>query len=115
MSKKDWQLLQQYIASGLTPERAKELGAADAEGRVAVLPCKMGAQLWFVFDDEELAGRRTVSIHALKAEEFLVCDEGVLVGSGDGCFDEIGKDVVYLDRAEAERAAETRLWEISEA
>lgn len=107
MSKKDWQLLQQYKASGLTPERAKELGAADAEGRLAVLPCKMGAQLFYVFDVEELDGRRTVNIHSEKVEEFLVCDDGVLVGTGDGCFDEIGKDVAYLDRAEAKRAAET--------
>lgn len=115
MSKKDWQLLQQYKASGLTPERAKELGAADAEGRLAVLPCKMGAQLFYVFDDEELDGRREVGIHREKAAEFLVCDDGVLVGNGEGCFDEIGKDTVYLDRAEAERAAEALLWATSEA
>lgn len=115
MSKKDWQLLQQYKASGLTPERAKELGAADAEGRLAVLPCKMGAQLFVVIIDEELNGQHTASIHRDKAEEFLVCDKGVLVGNGEGCFDEIGKDTVYLDRAEAEQAAETLLWTTSEA
>lgn len=107
MSKKDWQLLQAFLASGLTPERAKELGAADAEGRVAVLPCKMGAQLFFVIDlDDDLKPDEAVYIEDdLAVSEFLVCKDGVLVGIGGGCFDKIGKGVVFLDRAEAEKEA----------
>lgn len=42
MSKRDWMLLQAYRASGLTPERARELGAADADGRLIILPRKEG-------------------------------------------------------------------------
>lgn len=107
MSKKDWQLLQAFLASGLTPERAKELGAADAEGRVAVLPCKKGARLFYVVDlHDALEPDGPVYIDdSQTAEEFLISGGDVLVGTCDGCFDKIGEGVAFLDRAEAEKEA----------
>jgi hypothetical protein len=35
-------------ALGTTPERLRELAAADKEGRVVVLPCKVGDTVYFV-------------------------------------------------------------------
>lgn len=39
-------------ALGTTPERLRELAAADKEGRVLVMPCKFGDKLYRVFGKE---------------------------------------------------------------
>ena len=64
--KQVWEQLKQYEDSGLSPEdaanlhailrlgdgmtlmRLRELAVADQEGRVAVLPCKVGDILWII-------------------------------------------------------------------
>lgn len=40
--------IQAYRATGLTVERAAELGKADSEGRVVVLPCKVGDAVYYI-------------------------------------------------------------------
>ena len=40
--------LQAYRSTGLTVERAAELGKADQEGRVVVLPCKIGDTVYYI-------------------------------------------------------------------
>ena len=40
--------LKQFEDMGLTQERLRELDAADKEGRVVVLPCKVGDTVYFV-------------------------------------------------------------------
>ena len=47
MAETEYQELQAYRATGLTVERAAELGKADREGRVVMLPCKIGDTVWF--------------------------------------------------------------------
>jgi len=39
------------------PERAAEITKAEAEGRLLVLPCKIGAPVWFVVRDVDDPGR----------------------------------------------------------
>ena len=40
--------LERWKATGLTIERAAELGKADGEGRVVVLPCKIGDTVYYI-------------------------------------------------------------------
>ena len=48
--------LQAYRNSGLTPERAAELGKADAEGRAVVLPCKVGDTVYAIGNPDNQIG-----------------------------------------------------------
>ena len=88
------------------PNRLRELAEADKDGRLVVLPCKVGDMLY------EVTGRKTISVYKVKAirvELFEIFVEWNLVdgivwqslsGIGSG---EIGK-TVFLSREEAERA-----------
>lgn len=88
--------------------RLRELAEADKDGRLVVLPCKVGDMLY------EVTGRKTISVYKVKAirvELFEIFVEWNLVdgivwqslsGIGSG---EIGK-TVFLSREEAERAME---------
>lgn len=93
-------------AKGKIPNRLRELVEADKDGRLVVLPCKVGDMLY------EVTGRKTISVYKVKAirvELFEIFVEWNLVdgivwqslsGIGSG---EIGK-TVFLSREEAERA-----------
>ena len=131
---RDREDLRAYKATGLTPEevlpkdkadeialklmrladleslcsytRLRELTEADKDGRLVVLPCKVGDMLY------EVTGRKTISVYKVKAIRvelfglFIEWDivEGFvwqsLTGINDG---EIGK-TVFLTREEAEAA-----------
>ena len=87
-------------------ERIRELLKADKDGRLVVLPCKVGDRLY------EVTGRKTVSVYKVKAIRvelfslFIEWDivEGFVWQSLSGInADEIGK-TVFLTREEAERA-----------
>lgn len=128
--------LRAYEATGLTPEevlpkdkadeialklmrladleslcsytRLRELTEADKDGRLVVLPCKVGDMLY------EVTGRKTISVYKVKAirvELFgLFIEWGIVEGfvwqSPTGINDgEIGK-TVFLTREEAEKALE---------
>ena len=93
-----------------TSERLLELAAADKEGRVVVLPCKVGDRLY------EVTGRKTISVYEVRAIRvelfglFIEWDivEGFVWQSLSGIkAGEIGK-TVFLTREEAERALEAR-------
>lgn len=87
-------------------ERAHNLHVADKEGRVIVLPCKVGDMLY------EVTGRKTISVYKVKAirvELFEIFVEWNIVdgivwqslnGIGSG---EIGK-TVFLSHEEAKKA-----------
>ena len=93
-------------AKGKIPNRLRELAEADKDGRLVVLPCKVGDMLY------EVTGRKTISVYKVKAirvELFVIFVEWNLVdgivwqslsGIGSG---EIGK-TVFLSREEAEKA-----------
>lgn len=92
----------------ITPERLRELAAADKEGRMVVLPCKVGDRLY------EVTGRKTISAYKVRAIRvelfglFIEWDivEGFVWQSLSGIkAGEIGK-TVFLTREEAERAME---------
>ena len=88
--------------------RLRELAEADKDGRLAVLPCKVGDRLY------EVTGRKTISVYKVRAIRvelfglFIEWDivEGFvwqsLAGINAG---EIGK-TVFLTREEAEKALE---------
>lgn len=87
-------------------ERIRELLKADKEGRLVVLPCKVGDRLY------EVTGRKTISVYKVKAIRvelfglFIEWDivEGFVWQSLSGInAGEIGK-TVFLNREEAEKA-----------
>ena len=93
-------------AKGKIPNRLRELAEADKDGRLVVLPCKVGDMLY------EVTGRKTISVYKVKAirvELFEIFVEwnladGIVWQSLSGIRSgEIGK-TVFLSREEAERA-----------
>ena len=88
--------------------RLRELAEADKDGRVVVLPCKVGDRLY------EVTGRKTISVYKVKAIRvelfglFIEWDivEGFVWKSLSGInAGEIGK-TVFITRGEAEEALE---------
>ena len=82
-----------------TPERLRELAAADKEGRVVVLPCKVGDKLYRVFAEEifehRVGSMKYFAIQGrwdIETYPFCPCVES-----------SIGK-TVFLSREEAEKA-----------
>lgn len=124
-------LLRQYLDTGMTPEafqsyvvflqdligdqkasealdRFRQLVKADRDGRLVVLPCKVGDTLY------EVTGRKTISeyrVKAIRVELFCVfieleIEKGFVWQSLAGITqNEIGK-TVFLTREEAEAALE---------
>lgn len=94
-------------ALGTTPERLRELAAADKEGRVVILPCKRGGKIYAprkrgidtyeviaIAKDEkgvQLLGKCKCSEESWVTDVFNACD--------------FGKNV-FLTREDAERAME---------
>lgn len=96
------------LFNGVDVDRMKELTEADKDGRVVVLPCKVGDRLY------EVTGRKTISVYKVKAIRvelfglFIEWDivEGFVWQSLSGInAGEIGK-TVFLTREEAEKALE---------
>ena len=88
--------------------RLRELAEADKDGRVEVLPCKVGDRLY------EVTGRKTISVYKVRAIRvelfglFIEWDiiEGFVWQSLSGInAGEIGK-TAFLTREEAEKALE---------
>lgn len=89
-------------------DRMRELAEADKDGRLVVLPCKVGDRLY------EVTGRKTISVYEVRAIRvelfglFIEWDivEGFVWQSLSGInAGEIGK-TVFLTREEAEKALE---------
>ena len=96
------------LCRGCDLDRLEKLAEADKDGRVVVLPCKVGDRLY------EVTGRKTISVYkvrAIRVELFGLFIEGDIVegfvwqslsGINAG---EIGKTVLFT-REEAEKALE---------
>ena len=91
-------------------DRMRELAEADKDGRLVVLPCKVGDTLY------EVTGRKTISeyrVKAIRVELFCVfieweIEKGFVWQSLPGITqNEIGK-TVFLTREEAEKALEAK-------
>jgi hypothetical protein len=93
--------LKRLLEHGLTPDEAVELSAAKAEGRLVVLPCKVGDILYWV---STFRGKKRIIEY--KAQNFTFFDDGFYISCGTTLYfwdNEIGRKV-YLTREEAEKA-----------
>lgn len=96
-----------YEDSGLSPEQVQEFADAKAEGRLVVLPCKVGDAVYFA--REEYAGGK--SIQSNEVFEIKFDARGIVIyGVPKRCSmdfmcysDDIGK-TVFLTREEADKA-----------
>ena len=98
MAEIEYQELQAYRATGLTVERAAELGKADREGRVVMLPCKIGDTVWFT-----TVCHGVQPLRIKKIQMYIVVTEEHEYGELPVW--DLGK-TVFLTREEAEKALE---------
>lgn len=105
----EWRAMMSVLNSiGGGYDRLRELAEADKDGRLVVLPCKVGDRLY------EVTGRKTISVYKVRAIRvelfglFIEWDivEGFVWQSLSGInAGEIGK-TVFFTREEAEKALE---------
>ena len=88
-------------ALGVEADRLRELAEADKDGRVVVLPCKVGDTVWRIVRDGEPHITRDEVRDMYFADDMTPCVE--LVGGRVTFTEKFGK-TVFLSRAEAERA-----------
>ena len=88
-------------ALGVEPSRLRELAEVDKDGRVVVLPCKVGDTVWRIVRDGEPHITRDEVRDMYFADDMTLCVE--LVGGRVTFTEKFGK-TVFLSRAEAERA-----------
>ena len=88
-------------ALGVEPSRLRELAEADKDGRVVVLPCKVGDTVWRIVRDGEPHITRDEVRDMYFADDMTLCVE--LVGGRVTFTEKFGK-TVFLSREEAERA-----------
>lgn len=107
---KDWSDLCTIIGECGGIDRLRALAEADKDGRLVVLPCRVGDKLY------EVTGRKTISVYEVRAIRtelfglFIEWDivEGFVWQSLSGInAGEIGK-TVFLTREEAEKALEAK-------
>lgn len=106
--------LKAYKGTGLSPERVEEIAKDEADGRLVVLPCKVGDSVWYIFDSEELCEAKVTGIHlSIYTNPPLWLNveyHSKIVGTKDIVFRidlELGK-TVFLTREEAEAALERK-------
>ena len=86
---------------GLPIDRLRELAEADKDGRVVVLPCKVGDTVWRIVRDGEPHITRDEVRDMCFADDMTLCVE--LVGGRVTFTQKFGK-TVFLSREEAEKA-----------
>ena len=82
-------------------DRIRELAEADKDGRVVVLPCKVGDTVWRIVRDGEPHITRDEVRDMYFADDMTLCVE--LVGGRVTFTEKFGK-TVFLSREEAEKA-----------
>ena len=88
-------------ALGVEADRLRELAEADKDGRVVVLPCKVGDTVWRIVRDGEPHITRDEVRDMYFADDMTLCVE--LVGGRVTFTEKFGK-TVFLSREEAEKA-----------
>lgn len=88
-------------AKGKIPNRLRELAEADKDGRVVVLPCKVGDAVWRIVRDGEPHITRDEVRDMYFTDDMTPCVE--LVGGRVTFTEKFGK-TVFLTREEAEKA-----------
>lgn len=89
-------------AFGVAAERLRELAEAEKDGRVVVLPCKVGDGLWTFcnYPDEQVYGFTVTDISTLNGRTMLNTSRCGVIDARD-----VGK-TVFLTREEAVEALE---------
>lgn len=87
---------------GVAAERLLELAEADKDGRVVVLPCKAGDELWtfYNYPDEQVCSFTVTDISTLNGRTMLNTSRCGVIDARD-----VGK-TVFLTRVEAVEALE---------
>lgn len=88
-------------ALGVEPSRLRKLAEADKDGRVLILPCKVGDPVWRIVRDGEPHITRDEVRDMYFADDMTLCVE--LVGGRVTFTEKFGK-TVFLSREEAEKA-----------
>ena len=89
-------------AFGVPAERLRELAEADKAGRLVVLPCKVGDELWtfYNYPDEQVCSFTVTDISTLNGRTMLNTSRCGVIDARD-----VGK-TVFLTREEAVEALE---------
>lgn len=86
-------------------EALEMIEAMQAQMKTQPMPCQVGDTLWLVY--EKSAG--VVNVERITCEELLWDGEVWMAGEGDGCFDEVDKEVVWTSIKLACKEVERRL------
>lgn len=84
----------------MKPDRLRELAEADKDGRVVVMPCKVGDTVWRIVRDGEPHITRDEVRDMYFADDMTPCVE--MVGGRVTFIEKFGK-TVFLSREEAEK------------
>ena len=88
----DYNCSWEYVKNWLLDDRLRELAEADKDGRVVVLPCKVGDTVYRIFNPP--SREPVISAHTLMSVDYIV-----------RWIDKFGK-TVFFTREEAEKALE---------
>lgn len=105
----DYNCSWEYVKNWLLDGRLRELAEADRDGRVVVLPCKVGGEVYSTLDDLGRLHQCRATYVLLNEKPYLntvalepVDYEGSQYGASFGAFGQ----TVFLTREEAEKALE---------
>ena len=97
------------LCQGCDLDRLEELAEADKNGRLVVLPCRIGATAYILIQDSAIFYPETNGWYIVEGTIDAITQDGFYLGATeDGDFrpnDAIGK-TVFLIREEAEKALE---------
>ena len=88
------------VQSGMSTERITEITKAESEGRLVILPCKMGDTVWRIYSDGDIVESR-ISMLQQKADKTWKVRLSDYWGVHDVNINEIGK-TIFLTREAAE-------------
>ena len=89
-------------ALGMKPDRLRELAEADKDGRVVVLPCKVGDTVWFETYKNSARDFIGIQPHEVARISVDIIVPGEIVDTGFPA-DQVGR-TVFLTKEEAEKA-----------
>ena len=89
-------------ALGMKPDRLRELAEADKDGRVVVLPCRVGDKVWFETYKNSARDFIGIQPHEIARISVDIIVPGEIVDTGFPA-DQVGR-TVFLTKEEAEKA-----------
>lgn len=102
--RKVWERLKAYEDTGLTPERCAELAKADKEGRLVVLPCKVGDTVYLIYQERVIECiAEFINMGVFSGNRVVTCTQTDRADQYGAVFEAFGK-TVFLTNEEAEQA-----------